>query len=88
VIVQEEMYSFDVLHLEAINWLSLVFLWSQKLPDLGDSEEASQPVPLIIVANKQANVAIRALERVSIVEMVMKLGYSYLITRATEHNAA
>jgi hypothetical protein len=45
-------------NLEAINWLALVLLRAQQFLDFVNSQEASQPVPLIIVPDEKPIIAV------------------------------
>jgi hypothetical protein len=46
MIVQEKVHSFDVWHLESVNRLSFIFLWTGQLYDLVNCQEASSASPI------------------------------------------
>lgn len=59
--MQQEVHSPQILHLKPVNRLAslaLVLLWPKQLLDAVDSHEAAQPIPLIIVAHKEAAVTV------------------------------
>src|SRR5580698_111122 len=58
MIVEEKVHGFDVRHLESVDRLSFVFLRTEQLYDLVNCQEASQPVPFIILTDKEAIIAI------------------------------
>jgi hypothetical protein len=61
MIVKQKVDGFDVGHLEAVDGLAVVLLGSEEFPDLLDGQQAAEPVPFVVVADEEADVAVGAL---------------------------
>ena len=59
--MKKEMNGLDIRHLESIDRLAMVLLRSEQLSDSVDREEASQPVPFVVMSDEEADIAVTAL---------------------------
>lgn len=58
--MKQEVNSTDVWHFEPLDEFAIVFL-AEQLLDLRNGEEGSQPIPLIVVSNKEAHIGVTGL---------------------------
>jgi hypothetical protein len=61
VIVQQKVHGLDIRHLEAIDGLAVVLVRPEHLADLLHGQETAEPVPFVVVAYEEADVAVGAL---------------------------
>ena len=60
VVMEKEMNSFDVGHLKTIDRLAMVLLGSEQFSNSVDGQEASQPIPLIVMSHEETHIAVTA----------------------------
>ena len=61
MVVQQEVNCSYAWDLEAINTIASILMWTQELYDAINRQEASQPVPLVVVADVETHIAVAGL---------------------------